>query len=94
MFQGRRTEEWKDIRSLNRRVLIWVARDPARQLSDFPRTADPVACLKISEVPFRSELNRTILLSGVQEYGPLALSSSVSRLFARKCAPSGASVPM
>ena len=51
-------------------------------------------CLKISKVPFRSELNRTALLSGVQENGRFALSSSVSRLFAGKSAPSGASAPM
>src|SRR5437868_7587453 len=56
-------------------------------------TRRSLACLKISGVPFRSELNRTALLSGVQENGMLTLSSSVSRLFSSKCVPSAARVP-
>src|SRR5215470_16836383 len=57
-------------------------------------TRASLACLKISMVLFRSEMNSTVLLSGVQENGRFRLSSSVSRLCASTCAPSDASVPM
>jgi hypothetical protein len=53
-----------------------------------------IACLNISEVPFRFELNKTALLSGVQAKGLFWFSSSVSFLLAGKRVPSGASVPM
>src|SRR5215831_243364 len=53
-----------------------------------------MGCLNISGAPFRFELNRTALLSGVQEYGEFSFSSRVSRLSASKCVPSAASVPM
>jgi hypothetical protein len=38
------------------------------------------SCLNISGAPFRSELNKTALLSGVQANGTLMLSSTLSRL--------------
>ena len=53
-----------------------------------------MACLNISEVPFRFELNSTALLSGVHANGTFWFSSSVSLLFATRCVPSGASAPM
>ena len=39
----------------------------------------PKTCLKMSRVPFRSDVNRTAVLSGVQFVGKSSLSSSVNR---------------
>src|SRR3974390_697124 len=53
-----------------------------------------IDCLNISRVPFRSELKRTAVLSGVQDHGTSSLSSIVSRLLASNCVPFIDSVPM
>src|SRR6266851_5556931 len=53
-------------------------------VTTFSAKGSLMACLNISGVPFRSELNRTAVLSDVQEVGMLTLSSSVSRLLATR----------
>src|SRR5207253_8555327 len=52
----------------------------------------PIVCLKISRVPFRSELNKTALLSGVQAKGTFSFSSRVSLRWASRCVLSAAKV--
>src|SRR5215469_10207001 len=52
-----------------------------------------MACLKISRVPLRFELNRIALLSGVQATGIFSFSSRVSRRVASNLVPSVSSVP-
>ena len=63
-------------------------------VTSFSANGRSVACLKISEVPFRSESNKTSVLSGVHDVGMLALSSRVSRLYPSNAVLSGANVPM